>query len=78
MVQEGPYDMDILGGNPRNCIRGLRILLYTTWGDLCQSKICKLELTFVKACSDFLPSHERKCNCAWLVWQHGGSLVTER
>jgi hypothetical protein len=34
--------------------------------------------TFVTVCSDLLTSHQRKCECAWPSWQHGGSLVAER
>jgi hypothetical protein len=30
------------------------------------------------ACSDLLASHQRKCDCAWSAWQHGGFLVSER
>jgi hypothetical protein len=28
--------------------------------------------------SDILASQQRKCDCAWPAWQHGGYLVTER
>jgi hypothetical protein len=34
--------------------------------------------SFVMTCSDFLVSHQRKCDCAWLAWQHGGFIVAER
>jgi hypothetical protein len=37
-----------------------------------------LEWIFVRTCSNLLDSHQRKCDCAWLAWQHGGSLVIER
>jgi hypothetical protein len=78
VVQEGPYGIDIHGGNLINCERGLRVWLYPTGGNQWQSKTYKLELTFTKACSDLLASHQRKCDYAWLAWQHGGFLVTER
>jgi hypothetical protein len=60
MVQEGPYGMAIPRGNLSNCERGLRVWLYPTRGNLWQSKTYKLELTFVKACSDFCAIHQRK------------------
>jgi hypothetical protein len=41
-------------GNISNYERGLRVSLYPTRGKLWQSKTYKLELTFVKACSDLL------------------------
>jgi hypothetical protein len=79
VVQEGAYCMAISGENLSNCGRGLRVSLYPAWGNLWQSKTCKLELiTFVNACSDLLASHQMKCDCAWPAWHHGGSLVIER
>jgi hypothetical protein len=29
------------------------------------------------ACSDLLPLHQRKWDCVWWEWQHGGFRVTE-
>jgi hypothetical protein len=62
---KGPYSIAISRGNLSNCGRRLLVSLYPTWGNLRQSKIYKLELTFVKTCSDLLASHQRKCDCAW-------------
>jgi hypothetical protein len=36
------------------------------------------KVPFVTACSDLLASYQRKCECAWPAWQHGGSLVIKR
>jgi hypothetical protein len=44
------------------------ILLYPTRGNLWQSKIYDLGLTFVKACSDLLASHH---GCMIVLSQHG-------
>jgi hypothetical protein len=48
-----------------------RVLLYPRAGNLWQSKTYKLELTFVKACSDLWATHQRKCK----EWQKEGFLV---
>jgi hypothetical protein len=77
VVQKGPSNMIIPGGNLSNCERGLRVSLYPIGGNLWQNKTYKLELTFVKACRNLLASHQRKCECAWPTWQHGGSIVIE-
>jgi hypothetical protein len=60
-------------GNLSNCKRGMRLSLYPIGRNLWQSRTYKLELTFLKVCSDFLASHQRKCDCAWPVWQNGDS-----
>jgi hypothetical protein len=66
MVQEGP-----LWGNLSNA-RGASV------GKPYQGRSYYLKWIFVKACSYLLASHQRKCDCAWSAWQHGGSLVAER
>jgi hypothetical protein len=58
MVQEEHSGMAIPGGNLSNYGRDLRVSLYPTRGNLCKSKTYKLELTFIKACSDLLSSHQ--------------------
>jgi hypothetical protein len=31
----------------------------------------KLVKTIEKTCSDLLASHQRRCECAWMIWQNG-------
>jgi hypothetical protein len=76
--ERGPLRFRYTWGNLSNYEMGMRVLLYPIGGNLCQSKTYKLELTFVKTCSDPLASHQIKCDCAWPARQHAGSLIVER
>jgi hypothetical protein len=80
-VQEGHEGILLypIWRNLSNCERDMRVFCCTQTGDnLWQNKTYNVGLTFVKACSDLLTSHQRKCDCAWPARQHRGFLAAER
>jgi hypothetical protein len=68
-VQEGLEGilLYLIRGNLSNCERGMRVFCCTQQGETYgRSKTYDLGLTFVKTCSDLLPSH------------HGSVIVLDR
>jgi hypothetical protein len=66
-------------GKPQQLQKGPEsILSYPISGNLWQSKTYDPGLTFVKACSDLLASHDGSVIMLSRAWQHGGYLVTVR